>query len=427
MLFRPVPVSISVQKMLTKGVCPESEGSGFVNGMRRPTYQWFLAMVFLMGTISGLAQVSADPPQAAQQPILVDDNFLQIKGAQAQFESANQVSDDTKAAIRQGRALSVPYFNNSFSHQGEAYPFTTVGKNPKRGEITSVGTQLIPISMFFEGFADQDGKPITLDVAPVLARFQNSPNFRRFTYGTGLTQFADAVQRAQFFHVMDPDWHTLLDRPRILTPLTIDVPRGSASLFRVRSTGAIFAVVDTGFFVSQLNSIIQLENLDAESLPIALTNNVLLAPSANVQRCCVVGFHTAFEMGERRNAPLVQTFVWGSWIDAGILGTDFADVTAVSHEISEWMNDPFGTNLVPVWQFPNGTAGCQNNLETGDPLETSVHASFPVTIDGFVYHPQNQAMLQWFTRETPSSAIDGAYSYPNESLLTAPSQPCAAK
>ena len=105
-------------------------------------------MVFLMGTISGLAQVSADPPQAAQQPTLVDDNFLQIKGAQAQFESTNQVSDDTKVAIRQGRALSVPYFNNSFSHQGEAYPFTTVGKNPKRGETTAVGTQLIPISMF---------------------------------------------------------------------------------------------------------------------------------------------------------------------------------------------------------------------------------------------------------------------------------------
>ena len=226
---------------------------------------------------------------------------------------------------------------------------------------------------------------------------------------------------------MDPDWHTLLDRPRILTPLTIDVPRGSASLFRIRSTGAIFAVVDTGFFVSQLNSIIQLENLDVESLPIALTNNVLLAPTANLQKCCVVGFHTAFDMGERRNAPLVQTFVWGSWIDAGILGADFADVTAISHEISEWVNDPFGANLVPVWQVPNGTAGCQKNHETGDPLETSPHAGFPITIDGFIYHPQNQALLQWFTRETPSSAIDGAYSYPNQSLLTSPSQPCAAK
>jgi len=397
--------------------------------MGRPAPQWLLILMFLLlGTdLFTAAQVSPDPEQQAQQPILVDDNFLQIKGAQAQFESANQVSDNAKVAIRQGRAASVPYFNNSFNHQGEAYPFTTVGRNPKRGETTLVGTQIIPISMFFEGYADQDGKPITLEVAPILTKFQNSPDFRRSTYGTGVTQFADAVQRAQFFHVMDPEWHTLLDRPRILTPLTIDVPRGSASLFRSRTTGTVFAVVDTGFFISQLNSIIQLENLNVESLPIALTNNILLAPGATAQKCCVVGFHTAFDAGERKNTPLVQTFVWGSWVDAGILGTDFADVTAISHEISEWMNDPFGANLVPVWQFPNGATGCQNNLQTGDPIEVFAHAGFPVTIDGFTYHPQNQALLQWFTRETPSSAIDGAYSYPNEALLTGPSQSCATK
>lgn len=397
--------------------------------MGRPAPHWFLILMFLlMGTsLFTAAQIAPVPDQPAQQPLVVDDNFLQIKGAQAQFESANQVSDNAKVAIRQGRAGSVPYFNNSFSHEGETYPFTTVGRNPKRGETTTVGTQVIPISMFFQGYADQDGKPVILDITPVLAKFRNSPNFSRATYSSGVTQFADAVQRAQFFHVMDTEWHTLLERPRILTPLIIDVPRGLASLYRNRSTGVVFAVVDTAFFISQLNSIIQLEHLDAESLPIALTNNVLLAPGATAQSCCVVGFHTAFDAGDRGNIPLVQTFVWGSWIDAGILGTDFADVTAISHEISEWMNDPFGANLVPVWQFPNGSTGCQNNLQTGDPIEVFAHAGFPVTIDGFTYHPQNQALLQWFTRETPSSAIDGAYSYPNQSLLTSPSQPCATK
>ena len=43
------------------------------------------------------------------------------------------------------------------------------------------------------------------------------------------------------------------------------------------------------------------------------------------------------------------------------------------------------------------------------------------------YHPQNEALLQWFEFESPSSAIDGAYSYPNESVLTALSpieRPC---
>ncbi len=393
--------------------------------------QWLWALVVLLGTaMFGAAQApapaEADAPLPPQQPTLVDDDFLHVSGAQAQFESATQISENAKAAVRQGRAVSIPYFNNSFVHKDQAFAFSTVGKNPRRAESTWIPTQLIPISMFFEGFADQDGKPITLDVTPLLTRFQNSPDFRASSYGTGFTQFADAVQRAQFFHGMDPDWHTMLNPPRVLTPLTIDVPRGSANLFRSRTTGSVIAVVDTGFFVSQLNSIIQLEGLEPDSLPIALTSNVLLAPLANVQKCCIVGFHTAFEAGERDKSPVVQTFVWGSWVDAGVLGADFADVTAVSHEISEWMNDPFGANLVPSWKFPN-TTGCQNNLETGDPLVLLPHAGFPVTIDGVTYHPQNQALIQWFSREAPSTAVDGAYSYPNEGLLTAPAQACPAK
>jgi hypothetical protein len=39
------------------------------------------------------------------------------------------------------------------------------------------------------------------------------------------------------------------------------------------------------------------------------------------------------------------------------------------------------------------------------------------------YHPQNEAMLQWFEFEAPSSAISGAYSYPNINTLTALSPP----
>jgi hypothetical protein len=119
----------------------------------------------------------------------------------------------------------------------------------------------------------------------------------------------------------------------------------------------------------------------------------------------------------------VQTFIWASWMDPGILGTSVADVTAMSHEISEWMNNPFGGNLVPAWQVPGGT-GCQNNLETADPLAAMPNAGFPVPIDGFTYHPHNQVMLQWFQRGPSSDAIEGAFSFPDTTLVTGPSQPC---
>jgi hypothetical protein len=50
--------------------------------------------------------------------------------------------------------------------------------------------------------------------------------------------------------------------------------------------------------------------------------------------------------------------------------------------------------------------------------------SIPVTLSGFAYHPQTEALLQWFSREKPSSAIHGAYSYPDISALRGPSKPC---
>ena len=260
-----------------------------------------------------------------------------------------------------------------------------MGKSPKRGETTSVGTQLIPISMFFEGYEDEDGNPIVLDVTPRIADVLNSPNFHKASYQTGPTQFADAVQRAQFFHVMDAEWHTMLGDPQLLPSLNVDVPRGYATVYRVRSTGVIFAVVEEGFFISQLNTIIQMANLDVRGLPIALTTNVFLAPGATLRRCCVLGFHTSFDVGQQANRQLVQTFMWASWVDAGIFGGTLADITAMSHEISEWMNDPFNTNVVAEWQFPNGAGGCQSNLETADPLSISPHSTFPVMIEGFTF------------------------------------------
>jgi hypothetical protein len=75
-------------------------------------------------------------------------------------------------------------------------------------------------------------------------------------------------------------------------------------------------------------------------------------------------------------------------------------------------------NATPIWVGPNGL--CQNNLETGDVVEGLPNATFPMTIGGFTYHPQNEALLQWFAGVTPSSALGGAYSYPDTSVLTSP-------
>jgi chitinase len=352
--------------------------------------------------------------------------FLQREGAQPRFEGSSKLSSAARTAMNEGRIFSVPHFSGSFESQGKAYPYTVVGSKPQSNGTTEVPVQLIPISLFFEEFVDENGAPIVLDPGPIVARVQSSPNFRAADYANGTTQFADAVQRAQFYGSAGKEWHTLLGTPQILKPLRIAVPRGDARVYRNPTTGVLYAIVDTDFFLSQLNTMIQMANLEPDALAIALTSNVFLAPQKEIKKCCVLGFHTSFDVGEMAQVKFIQTFIWASWVEQGILGPGLADVTPMSHEISEWMNNPFGGNTVPAWQVPN-SIGCQNNLETGDPLALMPTAGYPVLIDGFTYHPQNQVLMQWFQRGHASDAFEGAFSFPDQSLMTGTSQACAAR
>jgi len=77
--------------------------------------------------------------------------------------------------------------------------------------------------------------------------------------------------------------------------------------------------------------------------------------------------------------------------------------------------------ITPWWLAPNGN--CQDDMESGDVIEGLPRATYPVHINGRTYHPQNEALLQWFEFQSPSTAIGGAYSYPNMETLTALSAP----
>jgi hypothetical protein len=386
------------------------------------------ALALVPGTAAyGQAQ-SAIQEQVMVAPIEAETGFLQSQGALPRFQSAGRITGDVLTAALQQRVVSVPHFTGSFPFEGRTFPFTVVGNTPKAGGTTQIPTQLVAVSLLFEGFADEQGDPIVLDAEEVLPSLQASPIFRNAAYqSVGSTQFADAVQRAQFFRSMAPDWHTLLASPELLKPVVIEVPRGMARVYRNRSLGVTFAVVDSSFFVSQLNTIVQLENLRPDALALVLTSNVFLAPKADPKQCCVLGFHTSFASGEAGQPQRVQTMVWASWIDSGLLGGGVADVTPLSHEISEWMNNPFGSNVVPNWQVLGRPGGCQNNLETADPVATLPNAAYPVQVDGVTYHPQTQVLLPWFTRQATSDSLDGAFSFPDQSLVTSPSQSCAMR
>ena len=84
-----------------------------------------------------------------------------------------------------------------------------------------------------------------------------------------------------------------------------------------------------------------------------------------------------------------------------------------------------------MWQFPGVPATakiCQGNLETGDPVEVLASASVAIKLkerqEVFTYHPQTEALLQWFEMGAKSDALGGAFSYPNTAALPHSALPC---
>jgi hypothetical protein len=84
-------------------------------------------------------------------------------------------------------------------------------------------------------------------------------------------------------------------------------------------------------------------------------------------------------------------------------------------------NDPFVNTLVSPW-VDGSVSFAQANLETGDAVEAmaDVDAIYHVPLGGFTYHVQNEALLQWFTRNPGAPAVGpgpGVYSWPNTNTL----------
>ena len=146
-----------------------------------------------------------------------------------------------------------------------------------------------------------------------------------------------------------------------------------------------------------------------------------------IRSCCVLGFHQ-YIFDPSTNPESRWIYAFASWISPGIFDPGIQDVTALSHETSEALNDPFGNNIVPTWQYPTMPATCQANLETGDPVEVLGNSTVPIVTrekhEVFQYHPQTEALLQWFEIGDPSNAIGGAFSYPDTTALPRAATPC---
>jgi hypothetical protein len=285
------------------------------------------------------------------------------------------------------------------------YPYTMIGTNPLLGNATTrVPVRIAPIKLNFS-----DG--VSLDGTDYVDEVVKSPVFKLADFRSGHTQYGDAMQRASFWKYVgttSPNYHVLLNKPEILPTTTIDVPAGAGHSFQTPNGPA--GEVSTGFLVTLLPRLNDF--YEPGSLLILLVKDV--------QGQDFLGFHFSY-VPPGRTAPL--TFIWtGEFTPGVITDVERSDSYVLSHEVTEWINDPFVNNVVPDWRDPASNTCFNNLLETGDPVEFLPDPSFEKTTSGRLYHLTDAAGISWFAHDVPSWELGGAYSY--EGLLTTPNTLC---
>src|SRR5215469_6404033 len=282
-------------------------------------------------------------------------------------------------------SATVTHWSSSFSSGGVTYPFTMVGTNP--ATTNTINVYIIPIKMVCRG-ATYDPETVLSNGKTPVTNTTSSPIFHSgitFVQGgtnVGDTQYIDAFQRANFWGDVTSHtaYHVLLN-PIVEAEHTLDVPNHDCSNANPFGFGTV-GIVNINYFDAQLQTIIsQNSQITPASFAIALTYKSYLSNNSNLGGCCIGGYHSAFGVS---SAP--QTY--GHFTYIPVSGEFSQDVSALSHEAGEWLDDPFVNNNTP----------CKTLLEVGDPLETLPNfGDYAYTLNGFTYHLQDLVFLDYFS------------------------------
>lgn len=334
------------------------------------------------------------------------------------------------------RAVTVPLWSRGITSGGVHYAYEMVGRSPfaKQTVQSDIKAVIIPIKLTFTSAGDAVFDPAQRDVTcsragTATALVKASPLFNPIagypggTYvGTG--EYVDLFQRANYFTFtnpsgINPDYAVNL----IHTPtaeLTVNVSGGQV----VPGTCGNIGMMDFTTWDNYLQTVV-FPALAAQSPPIAspkalaifLLYNVVLY-DGTPSNCCILGFHSAFSDPAYGNAFHTYASVE---FDTNRSFTGVSDISAMSHEIAEWMDDPAGNNPTPSWGNIGQVSGCQANLEVGDPLSGTLTQIY-MAANGYTYHVQDLAFTSWFYRQNQSTGVNGWYSFLGNFL--APSAPC---
>ncbi|MFZ0583332.1 MAG: hypothetical protein WAN72_01520 [Candidatus Acidiferrales bacterium] len=418
--------------------------------MLRKAMMWFVcalvALVFSGSVAFGQQQKTQLPKQ---NPYLKPTKSL-APNAEASVKS-NAASSALSNSSKSSAMLPLFNYEVTSSRDGNTYNGTIVGRSPFTDAFgyTAVPAQIVPViivtNSVFAG-VDASGNIIT---APGVTTFnpskadnscltapndvplklvQQSPiyNASDFNYGgtdVGFTETTDAFQRANFYKLLNFGnvpiddnifYHVLLSPVKTVSAIIINIPAAlgvayPSAVFGGCPTGTE-AIVDINAYepglFNAISSTLGAQGVNAGTFPMFVTHNVVecegpncgaLAPNTG---CCILGFHDS--SGQ-------QTIGTADYDTSNIFVSPVPDISDMSHEVGEWMNDPFGNNPVPPWGHIGQQPGCQVNLEVGDPLSGTLAPPIVMPSNGFTYHPQELVFFSWFYG-APSVGIHGWFS-----------------
>jgi hypothetical protein len=352
-------------------------------------------------------------------------------------------------------ARTVPHwsFNYTDPTNNQNYTITMVGSDPRGGGSSTIKTEIIPVSFdFVAGNQDMssidqlygiNAVPLNWTADPAagspsdVAKTLASPIFQSNKYDSDLGgdtgQYGDVVMRAQF-NKIGSSYHVNLANTAVLPLQHFDVS-ASQGVAYTRASGAVAGIVEANWFSTRVQQLISSLHIDATTVPIVLTHNVLLFQGHNqYTNCCILGYHgAAMPLGHGAGQTNgggnneVQTFIYAAYTSpntySGFSPTTLptrglSDIHALSHEVAEWLDDPFVNNAVQPWLTPTAPQyGCTGVLETGDPV---VGVWFPLAGNpdadaNHVWHPEDEVFADWFARNGTGplglGSWDGRYTF----------------
>jgi hypothetical protein len=395
---------------------------------RRPgnrTGRGGLGTAALLASLAGLVAF----PAAGEDPVRPADP----SPAQAAASDQQAAASDQQAPggdEKRGRRPPPPTlatFTGVVAVGRTRYTYVMVGSNPqlRRARNVVVPVAIVPMRLeFSDGTVLDPSQPdACLGGRVPLAVTLQSPLFQDFDYGDGPRQFLEQIRRLEFWKLTGPGklnpGYSVRLAPFVLPTQALALsPASVTENVACRATGGTQKMghlegPDFGTFL-QNHVVPQFPKWGVD----ASTFVLILLPFADFTQG---GVETAFSYHGAFLTPQGMVTYAAAQLGLALPG-NVVNIGPQSHELAEWLDDPYGDNVTPPWgNTGQVTSGCEPALEVGDPLTGTFLKPIKMP-NGISYQPQETAFFSWFFDQVPSLGFDGWYS--SGGTFKTPAAPC---